>query len=87
MARKPKGEKIDGWLTLDKPAGLTSSDCVNRARRLFNAQKAGHAGTLDPMATWTSGEPVSPWVLAFALMTSALRSLVIDIGCSFSSRG
>ncbi len=51
MARKPKGEKIDGWLILDKPAGLTSSDCVNRARRLFNAQKAGHAGTLDPMAT------------------------------------
>jgi tRNA pseudouridine55 synthase len=51
MARRPKGEKVDGWLILDKPAGLTSSDCVNRARRLFNAQKAGHAGTLDPMAT------------------------------------
>ncbi len=51
MARRPKGEKVDGWLILDKPAGLTSTDCVTRAKRLFNAQKAGHAGTLDPMAT------------------------------------
>ena len=51
MARRPKGEKVDGWLILDKPAGLTSTDCVTRAKRFFNAQKAGHAGTLDPMAT------------------------------------
>ncbi len=51
MGRKPKGEKVDGWLILDKPSGLTSTDCVTRAKRFFNAQKAGHAGTLDPMAT------------------------------------
>lgn len=51
MARRPKGDKVDGWLILDKPAGLTSTDCVTRAKRFFNAQKAGHAGTLDPMAT------------------------------------
>jgi len=51
MARQKKGEKVDGWLILDKPAGLTSTDCVTRTKRLFNAQKAGHAGTLDPMAT------------------------------------
>ena len=51
MGRKPKGEKVDGWLILDKPSGLTSTDCVTRAKRIFNAQKAGHAGTLDPMAT------------------------------------
>ena len=51
MARKIKGEKLDGWLILDKPQGLTSTDCVTRAKRFFNAQKAGHAGTLDPMAT------------------------------------
>jgi tRNA pseudouridine55 synthase len=51
MARKPKGEKIDGWIVLDKPVGLTSTDCVTRVRRLFNAEKAGHAGTLDPLAT------------------------------------
>jgi tRNA pseudouridine55 synthase len=51
MARQKKGEKVDGWLVLDKPQGLTSTDCVTRTKRLFNAQKAGHAGTLDPMAT------------------------------------
>jgi tRNA pseudouridine55 synthase len=51
MARKPKGDKVDGWLILDKPSGLTSTDCVTRTKRFFNAQKAGHAGTLDPMAT------------------------------------
>ncbi len=49
MARK--GEKLDGWLILDKPAGMNSTACVTQARRFFNAQKAGHAGTLDPMAT------------------------------------
>jgi tRNA pseudouridine55 synthase len=51
MARKRKGAAIDGWLALDKPAGLGSTDAVARVRRLFNAAKAGHGGTLDPFAT------------------------------------
>jgi len=42
---------VDGVLLLDKPAGITSSAAVQRIRRLFRAQKAGHTGTLDPMAT------------------------------------
>ena len=49
--RKPRGRKLDGWLIVDKPAGLTSTDVVNRVRRWFDAQKAGHGGTLDPLAT------------------------------------
>ena len=49
--RKPRGRPIDGWLIVDKPAGLTSTDVVNRVRRAFDAQKAGHGGTLDPLAT------------------------------------
>ena len=49
--RKPKGLPTHGWLILDKPQGLTSTDAVNRVKRLFTAQKAGHAGTLDPLAT------------------------------------
>lgn len=49
--RKPRGRPLDGWLIVDKPAGLTSTDVVNRVRRLFDAQKAGHGGTLDPLAT------------------------------------
>lgn len=49
--RKPRGRPLDGWLIIDKPQGLTSTDVVNRVRRLFDAQKAGHGGTLDPLAT------------------------------------
>jgi tRNA pseudouridine55 synthase len=49
--RKPRGRPLDGWLIIDKPPGLTSTDVVNRVRRAFDAQKAGHGGTLDPMAT------------------------------------
>jgi tRNA pseudouridine55 synthase len=49
--RKPRGRPLDGWLIVDKPAGLTSTDVVNRVRRAFDAQKAGHGGTLDPLAT------------------------------------
>ena len=49
--RKPKGRPLDGWLIIDKPPGLTSTDVVNRVKRAFDAQKAGHGGTLDPLAT------------------------------------
>ncbi|HEX3348462.1 MAG TPA: tRNA pseudouridine(55) synthase TruB [Acetobacteraceae bacterium] len=49
--RKPRGRPLDGWLIVDKPQGLTSTDVVNRVRRWFGAQKAGHGGTLDPLAT------------------------------------
>ena len=49
--RKPRGRALDGWLIVDKPQGLTSTDVVNRVRRFFDAQKAGHGGTLDPLAT------------------------------------
>jgi len=51
MARRKKGEKIDGWVVLDKPVGLGSTPAVSRVRRLFGAQKAGHGGTLDPLAS------------------------------------
>jgi tRNA pseudouridine55 synthase len=51
MARRKKGEAVSGWICLDKPLGLTSTQAVGRVRRAFNAQKAGHAGTLDPLAT------------------------------------
>jgi tRNA pseudouridine55 synthase len=51
MARRRKGRPVSGWINLDKPAGLTSTQAVGRVKRLFDAQKAGHAGTLDPLAT------------------------------------
>lgn len=49
--RRKRGRALDGWLIVDKPAGITSTDVVNRVRRGFDAQKAGHGGTLDPLAT------------------------------------
>lgn len=49
--RKLRGRPLDGWLVIDKPAGLTSTDVVNRLRRALDARKAGHGGTLDPLAT------------------------------------
>jgi tRNA pseudouridine55 synthase len=51
MARKKKGDPVHGWVVLDKPVGVTSTQAVAIVKRLFNAQKAGHAGTLDPLAT------------------------------------
>jgi tRNA pseudouridine55 synthase len=51
MARRRKGRPINGWIVLDKAQGMTSNDAVIQVRRLFDAAKAGHAGTLDPLAT------------------------------------
>jgi tRNA pseudouridine55 synthase len=51
VSRRQRGRAIDGWLVLDKPAGVTSTEAVTRARRALDARKAGHAGTLDPAAT------------------------------------
>jgi len=49
--RKPRGRDVHGILLLDKPAGLTSNAVVNKVRWAFGAKKAGHAGTLDPLAS------------------------------------
>jgi tRNA pseudouridine55 synthase len=51
MARRKKGSPVHGWLILDKPLGQTSTQALGIVKRLFDAQKAGHAGTLDPLAT------------------------------------
>ena len=51
MPRRRKGRDVHGWLVIDKPAGIGSTDVVTRVRRALDARKAGHAGTLDPAAT------------------------------------
>ena len=51
MARRRKGNPVQGWINLDKPVGMSSTQAVSKVRGIFNAQKAGHAGTLDPLAT------------------------------------
>lgn len=49
--RKPKGRPVSGWLILDKPFDFGSTEAVSKVKWLFKAQKAGHAGTLDPLAS------------------------------------
>ncbi|MCW8127771.1 tRNA pseudouridine(55) synthase TruB [Microbulbifer halophilus] len=52
MGRRPKwGRKVNGVLLLDKPAGITANDALQKAKRLFFANRAGHTGALDPLAT------------------------------------
>jgi tRNA pseudouridine55 synthase len=51
MGRAKKGRIVNGWIVLDKPRGLTSTHAVARIKRLYDARKVGHAGTLDPLAT------------------------------------
>lgn len=51
MVTKRSWQRVDGVLLLDKPSGMTSNDALQKARRLFSAAKAGHTGTLDPLAT------------------------------------
>ncbi|WP_332059790.1 tRNA pseudouridine(55) synthase TruB [Bartonella sp. CB74] len=49
--RKKKGRSVSGWVIFDKPKGMRSTEAVAKIKWLFNAQKAGHAGTLDPLAS------------------------------------
>ncbi len=49
--RRRGGRPINGWINVDKPVGMTSAACVNRVRRVIDAAKLGHAGTLDPAAS------------------------------------
>src|SRR6185369_5572842 len=51
MGRRKKGDPVSGWICLDKPYDFGSTQAVGKVRWLYNAQKAGHAGTLDPLAT------------------------------------
>ena len=51
MARRKKGRQVDGLLVLDKPTGMSSNAALQHAKRLFGATKAGHTGSLDPLAT------------------------------------
>ena len=51
MGRRRSGEPVHGWIAFDKPLGMTSTQAVAAVRRAANAAKAGHGGTLDPLAT------------------------------------
>ena len=73
MARTKKGRAISGWLVVDKPAGITSTAVVGRVRWAFNAQKAGHAGTLDPAATGVLAVALGEATKTVPYITDALK--------------
>ena len=68
MARRRKGRDISGWLVVDKPAGITSTAVVGRVKRLTDAAKAGHGGTLDPLLD--------------AVKSGAIKGIGAVVGCN-----
>lgn len=74
MGRKRKGRDISGWLVVDKPAGMTSTAVVNKVKWAFNANKAGHAGTLDPDATGVLAVALGEATKTVPYITDALKA-------------
>ena len=71
MSKRKKGREINGIVVVNKPIGLSSNQLLQRVKRLFNAQKAGHTGALDPLATG-----VLPICLGEATKLSDRKSVV-----------
>ncbi|MDU9003046.1 tRNA pseudouridine(55) synthase TruB [Sedimentitalea todarodis] len=79
MGRKRKGRDISGWLIIDKPAGPTSTAVVNKVRWAMNAQKAGHAGTLDPTATGVLAIALGEATKTVPYVTDALKAYAFTV--------
>ena len=73
MARGKKGRVVSGWLVVDKPAGVTSTAVVGKVKWAFGAQKAGHAGTLDPAATGVLAVALGEATKTVPYVTDALK--------------
>ncbi len=73
MARTKKGRALSGWLIVDKPAGITSTAVVNKVKWALSAQKAGHAGTLDPDATGVLAVALGEATKTIPYITDALK--------------
>lgn len=73
MGRVKKGRAISGWLIVDKPAGVNSTAVVNKVKWAFGAQKAGHAGTLDPDATGVLAVALGEATKTIPYITDALK--------------
>lgn len=73
MARQKKGRALSGWLIVDKPAGITSTAVVGKVKWALDAQKAGHAGTLDPDATGVLAVALGEATKTVPYVTDALK--------------
>ena len=79
MARKKNGRNISGWLVVDKPAGMTSTAIVNKVKWALTANKAGHAGTLDPDATGVLAVALGEATKTVPYITDALKAYTFTI--------
>lgn len=79
MARKRKGRDISGWLVVDKPAGVTSTNVVGKVRWALDAKKAGHAGTLDPEATGVLAIALGEATKTVPYITDALKAYTFTV--------
>lgn len=84
MARTKKGRPVSGWLVVDKPAGVTSTAVVNKVKWALSAQKAGHAGTLDPAATGVLAVALGEATKTVPYITDALKCyrFVVRLGAA-----
>ena len=73
MTRGKKGRPVSGWVVVDKPAGVGSTAVVNKVKWAFQAQKAGHAGTLDPDATGVLAVALGEATKTVPYVTDALK--------------
>ncbi|GIT90952.1 tRNA pseudouridine synthase B [Jannaschia pagri] len=73
MGRRKKGRPVHGWVIVDKPAGIGSTQVVGKVRWAFDAQKAGHAGTLDPDATGVLAVALGEATKTVPYVTDALK--------------
>lgn len=87
MAKGKKGLPISGWLIVDKPAGIGSTQVVGKVRWALNAQKAGHAGTLDPAATGVLAIALGEATKTVPFITDAMKCyrFMVRLGSSTST--
>ncbi|WOI55447.1 tRNA pseudouridine(55) synthase TruB [Palleronia sp. LCG004] len=83
MGRRRKGRDVSGWVVIDKPAGIGSTQVVNKVRWAFEAKKAGHAGTLDPDATGILAVALGEATKTVSLLTDALKAY--EFGIAFGA--
>jgi tRNA pseudouridine55 synthase len=77
--KKRQKNKINGWLNIDKPYGLTSTQVIGRIRRILNPAKIGHAGTLDPLATGVLPIAMGEATKTISYMQESLKTYVFTV--------
>ena len=79
MAKTRKCRPVSGWLIIDKPAGIGSTQVVGKVRWALQAQKAGHAGTLDPAATGVLAVALGEATKTVPYLTEALKCYLFEV--------